>query len=167
MDNQTKTIDMAVNHSSSRSCDTFKGQSSMELLITLGVVLAFTIPVLFLLLSVMSVGYEDTTKAQADAASRSLADTINLIYAQGDGAKKTVLINVPPSTEEVYVQSNPNGGGEVVIRIKTSEGSFEAVSPVFARINGKQDVGERSGLFAILVYNNDGEVELIEPTNAR
>ena len=80
-----------------------KGQSSLELLVTVGIVMAFTVPVLFLLLSLTSVGYENTAKAQADASTRSLAETMNFVYAQGDGAKKVLLLNVPASTEEIYV----------------------------------------------------------------
>jgi hypothetical protein len=137
-----------------------KGQSSLELLVTVGVVLAFTIPVLFLLLSVSSVGYEDTSKAQADAASRTLADTINSVYAQGPGAQREVLLNVPPTTEGVYAS-----GGEVVVRIKSSGGTFDAVSPTIARIaSGGGEIGKKTGLFKIILRtNNDGEVELIDP----
>ncbi len=124
-----------------------KGQSSLELLVTLGVVVAFTIPVLFLLLSVTSIGYEDTAKAQADATSRSLADTMNSVYAQGPGAQRQVLLNVPASTLDVYAQGN-----EAVVRIKTTSGVFDAASPTFASISGgSQDMGKRSGLFTMYV----------------
>lgn len=136
-----------------------KGQSSLELLITVGIVIAFTIPVLFLLVSVTSIGYEDTTKAQAEASARTLADTINFVYAQGDGSKRTVLLNTPASTERIYAED-----GEVVVQIKTSAGSFEAVHPVIAEISGTQDIGTKSGLFLIVVENHGGEVELIDPT---
>ena len=141
-----------------------KGQTSLELLITIGIVLAFTIPVLFLLLSFTSVGYEDTTKAQADAAARTLADAMNSVYSQGAGAKKTILLNVPASTEEVYAS-----GGEAVVRIRTSGGTFDAVSPTFAKIKGdSQTIGTKSGLFVVVVQAEetiDGvEVALIDPS---
>ena len=48
-----------------------KAQASIELMVTLGVVLAFTIPVIFLLFSITSVGYENAAVAQADASARS------------------------------------------------------------------------------------------------
>ena len=136
----------------------------MELLITVGIVIAFTIPVLFLLLSFTSVGYEDTTKAQADAASRTLADAINSVYSQGPGGKKTILLNVPASTEEVYASD-----GEVVVRIRTAGGAFEAVSPTFAKISGdSQTLGTKSGLFVVVAHaiqTSEGvEVELIDPS---
>jgi hypothetical protein len=137
-----------------------KGQSSLELLVTVGVVIAFTIPVLFLLLSVSSIGYEDTAKAQADATARTLADTMNTVYAQGPGAQREVLLNVPPSTQALYAS-----GGEVVVRIKTSSGLFEAATPTIAKIGpASTTISGKGGLFKVLVKaNNNGEVEISDP----
>ncbi len=137
-----------------------KGQSSLELLVTLGIVVAFTIPVLFLLLSVTSIGYEDTAKAQADASARTLADTLNSVYAQGPGAQREILLNVPASTQYIYAT-----GGEAVIGIRTAGGDFEAVSPTIANISGNQTIGRKTGLFTLLIKadNSTGQVELIDP----
>jgi len=137
-----------------------KGQSSLELMVTLGVVIAFTIPVAFLLLSASSIGYEDTAKAQADATARTLSDTMNTIYAQGPGAQREVLVNVPPSTQSMYAS-----GGEVVVRLKTSGGTFDAVSPTIARISaGSRTISGKSGLLKVVIRTNSrGEVELIDP----
>jgi len=136
-----------------------KGQTSLELMVTVGIVIAFTIPVLFLLLSVTSIGYEDTAKAQAEAASRTLADTMNSVYSQGDGAERRILLNVPASTERVYATDE----GEVVVQIKTAAGSFEAVHPTIAEVGSPSDLGETTGLFLVDVENDDGEVELRVP----
>ncbi len=141
-----------------------KGQSSLELLVTVGVVIAFTIPVLFLLLSVSSIGYEDTAKAQADATARTLADTMNTVYAQGPDAQREVLLNVPASTESLYAAD-----GEVVIRIRTSTGSFETSSPTIAKIGaGSRIIEGKSGLFKLVVRSIRGadgkiEVEILDP----
>ncbi|HSB47453.1 MAG TPA: hypothetical protein VLD37_05545 [Candidatus Bilamarchaeum sp.] len=143
-----------------------KGQTSLELLVTLGVVIAFTVPVIFLLLSVTSVGYEDTSKAQADAASRTLADTMNAVYAQGDGAQRELLLNVPPSTQEVKVVrvgSGTDTASEAIVTIKTSGGDFQAASPSIAKIRGfSQEVEKKAGLFTLCVKNENGEVQLVE-----
>lgn len=139
-----------------------RGQSSLELLVTLGVVIAFTVPVLFLLLSVTSIGYEDTAKAQADAASRSLSDTMNSVYAQGNGAQRELLLNVPPSTERVRVVETSQGT-EAIVTIRTSGGEFDSSSPSIARIKGfSQELTKKAGLFTLCVRNDNGEVELIE-----
>jgi hypothetical protein len=143
-----------------------KGQSSLELLVTFGVVLAFTVPVLFLILSVSSMGYEDTAKAQADASARSLSDSMNSIYAQGytpgvGGAQRELLLNVPPSTEAIYASD-----GEVVVRIRTSGGAFDAVSPTIASISPtSRTIQGKSGLIMVVIRtNSNGEVELIDPS---
>ncbi len=138
-----------------------KGQTSLELMVTVGIVIAFTIPVLFLLLSATSIGYEDTAKAQADASSRTLADTMNSVYSQGPGAKRLILLNVPSATQEVYASN-----GEAVVSIKTQSGEFEAASPTIAQISGtSQTLGEKTGLFLVSVEADSvtGEVKLVEP----
>jgi len=133
-----------------------RGQISFELLVTVGVVLAFTIPVLFLMFSMTSVGYEDTAKAQADASARTLADTLNSVYSQGEGAQRSLLLNVPATTENISVV-----GSEVIVKIKTGSGSFEAVAPTIAKVKGgAQSVGKKSGLFKITVTNKADGVEL-------
>lgn len=132
-----------------------KGQASLELLVTLGVVIAFTIPVILLLLSMTSIGYEDTAKAQADAAARSLADSINLVHAQGAGAQREVLINVPPSTDSVTVRK-----GEVVVSIKTSGGTYEAAAPTIADMADSPPITGKGGLFKLIIRNVDGKVGL-------
>ncbi len=131
-----------------------RGQASMELLVTLGVVIAFTIPVVFLLLSVSSLGYEKAARDQADASARSLADNIHNVYAQGDGAKRLVLLNAPSSTQEISITS-----GEVVVRIKTSSGEYEGTAPVFANVTGVP-VFDKAGLMDINITNTGGLVSV-------
>lgn len=140
-----------------------KGQSSLELMVTVGIVIAFTIPVLFLLLSATSIGYEDTAKAQADASSRTLADTMNSVYSQGAGAKRLILLNVPSATEEVYASD-----GEAVVSIRTEGGKFEAATPTIAAISGgSQTIGKKTGLFIVSVEavksGDQVEVKLVDP----
>jgi uncharacterized protein (UPF0333 family) len=134
-----------------------KAQASLELLITLGVVIAFTVPVIFLLLSVSSVGYESAAKDQADATARTLADSINTVYAQGPGAKRIVLVNSPSATEKIEIDKN-----EVAVSIKLSEGIYEGVSPIFANVSSKTipEKGEprKSGLYEITLVNKGGQV---------
>ncbi|MEM4165802.1 MAG: hypothetical protein QW153_00570 [Candidatus Bilamarchaeaceae archaeon] len=133
-----------------------KGQIAAEFFVTLGVVLLFTIPVVLLLFSISQLGYEDSTLAQADAAARSLAETLNLVYAQGGGASRIILLSTPPNTESINI-----GNKEVTISIKTSKGFYTASAPVFASID-QQKVIKRSGLFQLLVYNKDGKVSVTE-----
>ncbi|MBD3210328.1 hypothetical protein GF318_03015 [Candidatus Micrarchaeota archaeon] len=135
-----------------------KGQSSLELLVTVGIVVAFTLPVIFLMFSFTSVGYEDTAIAQAEAASRTLSDTMNSVYSQGPGAERRILMNVPASTERIYVDDR-----EVVVQIETSRGTFEAVHTTMAETSGVQDLSGKTGLFIIDVRNENGKVRLVDP----
>jgi uncharacterized protein (UPF0333 family) len=144
-----------------------KGQSSLEVLVTVGIILAFTIPVLFLLLTLTSAGYEKTATAQADASARSLADTMNFVYSQGPGARKALLLNVPASTQEIFAEN-----GEAVVRIKTASGTVDEVSPTFAKISGTMQTmldpatdQQKTGLFVVMVQSNqNGEVEFSAPS---
>jgi len=140
-----------------------RGQSSLELLVTVGVVLAFTVPVIFLLISVTSVGYEDTAKSQADASARALADTMNLVYSQGPGAQREILLNVPATTESINAISETNGS-EVVVSIRTASGIFDAAAPTLAQISDKPAITKKSGLLKLVVQNKNGKVELVDPT---
>jgi uncharacterized protein (UPF0333 family) len=136
-----------------------KGQSSLELLVTIGVILAFTVPVLFLLLSVSSTSYEETAKSQSDASARTIADAMNVVYSQGDGAQREVLINVPSTTQWISASN-----GEVVIRVRTAAGDFDAAAPTVAQITPMQPIEKKNGLLTLIVRNSNGKVELIDPS---
>jgi len=136
-----------------------RGQISLELLITLGIIIAFTVPIVFLLLSVTSVGYEKAARDQADASARSLSDTINIVYAQGNGAKRIILLNLPSSTDQLKVSAS-----EVSVIIKISSGTYEGVSPVFGNVEtfDLSGANKKTGLFAVSVENVKGKVRLSE-----
>jgi|GEM_PF-3014389 len=132
-----------------------KGQASLEMLVTVAIVVAFTIPVVLLLLTVAQYGYEDTTLSQADAAARMFADNINDVYWQGENAKRRIAISLPTNTDEVTVSRN-----EVVIKLETSTGEYEAISPVFAEVNDF-NVTDRGGLVILyLEVQQDGKVDI-------
>lgn len=135
-----------------------KGQIATEFFVTIGVVLLFTIPVVLLLFSLSQFGYEDSTLAQADAAARSLAETINLVYSQGYGASRVVLLNTPPNTESITIGKN-----EVIVTVKTSQGTHAASAPFFASISkSQQPISQKSGLFQLNVKSTDNGVVVEE-----
>ena len=123
-----------------------RGQVSLELLITMGVVLAFTMPVILLMLSVSQFGYESSTIAQAHAASKVVADNINELFVQGAGAKRTISVAFP-----INMQSLNISGNEVVITLKTSTGAYQAASPIFANasIPNPATLSGKTGLMTI------------------
>lgn len=134
-----------------------KGQSSMELLVTFGVVLAFTVPVLLLLLSVSQFGFERSAVVQAQATAKLISDNINEVYLQGDGAQRVLLVNLPANTRFLNVTST-----EVIIVTEISSGNYEAASPIFANMSQKFSFQEKSGLFPLSVVMEGGQVVLYE-----
>ena len=143
-----------------------KGQSSLELFVTIGIVLAFTVPVIFLLISVTSAGYENTAKSQADASARALAETMDFVYSQGSSApqgssaQREVLLNMPATTQSISASA-----GEVVVSIKTTGGTYDAAAPTIANISPVVITKGLSGLMTLDVKDNGGEVVLSEPTS--
>ena len=133
-----------------------RAQASIELLITIGIVLAFTIPVLFLLLTVSQFGFENASLAQGEGSAKKIADNINEAYLQGADTKRIILVNLPSNTELLDIQGN-----EVVIKVRTSAGEYEAVSPIFGNVTGFVPIIKKSGtLPLVLTTNADGEVEI-------
>jgi len=133
-----------------------RGQAALELLVTVAIILAFTIPVVFLLMTVAQYGYEDTAITQADASARMLADNINDVYWQGTQAKRSILISLPANTKEIRISGN-----EVVITVVTSSGEYETVSPVFAQVEDTELKKDVSGLIDLnLQVSSEGKVEV-------
>ncbi len=129
-----------------------RGQASLEMLITVGMVLAFTVPVVLFLLTATSAGYEDTLKAQADASSRMLAEVINEVYGQGTGAKRRVALALPSSSVRVVVEGN-----EVVVETE----KYRASSPIFASMSTpRTEIEVGSGLMVFEVVNVGGKVQV-------
>ena len=115
-----------------------KAQVSMELLVTFGIFLAFSVPVLLVMFSTSNYGYERASLAQADAASKNIADTINEVYLQGGGARRTIAVAFPNNMDGLLIQNH-----EVIVRLRTSSGFYEAVSPIFASVD---PINSRIGL---------------------
>ena len=122
-----------------------KAQVSLELLITIGVVLAFTVPVVLLLFTTSQIGYESASVSQANAAAKTLADNINEIALQGEGARKIMLVSFPSSMTDFTVEAN-----EVVVKMKTTSGDYHAISPIFvnAKVNPASFTG-KAGLLRV------------------
>jgi hypothetical protein len=135
-----------------------KAQISIESLTTFGLIVAFTVPVLLLLLAVTQYGHEDAARAQAYITARVIAENIELIYFEGDGAKKTLLINLPSNTKGVSIS-----GQAVVVNITTSAGLYEAAAPFYGNISrDSQNCSLRdvSGIVSLSLENNGGRVKI-------
>ncbi|MEM2947980.1 MAG: hypothetical protein QXY05_00280 [Candidatus Anstonellales archaeon] len=95
-----------------------KGQASIELLITVGIFLVLTIPVVFLMLSYSSVKLENMEEMQARAIARKLGESVNEVFATCP-AKKTLVIKIPNNVEHIEINKN-----EAVVKIREDEYSY-------------------------------------------
>lgn len=123
----------------------------MEMLVTFGMFITFMVPVLLLVLVASQYGAENSTIYQAQSTSHLLADTINEVYTQGCavdgdfGANHQILVNLPGNAISLWITEKlPDTGGEVSVSVSLSNGgTYEATSPVFARI--KPNLGPNGG----------------------
>ncbi len=115
---------------------TMRGQISLELLVTFGILLAFTVPIIILMLTVSQYGYEDAARAQANAVSKTIADSINEVYTQGPYAQRVLSVALPSNTESLRIADN-----EVTLTLRTSTGVYEASSPFFAKVEPRLITG--------------------------
>ena len=86
---------------------------------------------------------------------------MDFVYSQGPGAQREVLLNVPAATQSIVASSGPSGG-EVVVSITTTGGTYDAAAPTIAHISSVS-IGKKSGLVTLDIINNGGEVVLREP----
>lgn len=142
-----------------------KAQISLEMLMTLGIVLAFTVPVVALLFSLSQAGLEKTATVQAEAGARTLADAVNEVSLEGTYAKRTVFLNLPAGTRNVSVRNS-----EVSVAIETSSGAYDAVSPLLTPRTytssvqgGLQDALEVRGVVALVVEADGNDNVRVRP----
>lgn len=131
-----------------------KGQISAEMLISVGVVVAFTVPVLLLLISLSQFGFERSATLQADATAKSIAENVNEVYIQGANAKRAIFLNLPTGTKTVKVDNK-----EVSIRLAIGGGYYEASAPVFVPAD-RFEINEKSGVYAVSMFNDGSKVIL-------
>ncbi|MBI2079526.1 hypothetical protein HYT84_02080 [Candidatus Micrarchaeota archaeon] len=143
-----------------------KGQSSVEMLVTVGAVIAFTIPVILLLLSLTQYGQESAAIYQAQATSKIIAESINEVYIQGPGAEKNILVTFPSNSIGLSikgpVEQDKQLGSEVIITMKSSTGSYDAVTPTFARVELLPLLSPNGLVSLKLLTKADGEVQVIK-----
>ncbi len=70
-----------------------------------GFVAAFTIPVLILLYSAISIRSEQSAFEQARLSTKMIADYAGELYVQGNGSSRIVAINYPPALRNVTITS--------------------------------------------------------------
>jgi hypothetical protein len=107
-----------------------KGQAATEMLVTIGVILVFIVPILLLLLVGAQARFESLSHIQANSVVRIIADSINEVNIEGPGASKVIIVNVPTNTRYLNITEN-----EVVLTLETSNGPTDVTTTFFGVIN--------------------------------
>ena len=146
------------------SMASMKGQAATEMLVTIGMVLVFIIPILLLLLVVAQLRFESLSEVQGSSAISIMADSINEVYIEGPGATKIVVVNLPTNTKNLTITKN-----EVIITLETRSGDSQFIVPFFGNVTGESIIitaGGRApvGLYPLRFTNNkDGKVAITTP----
>ncbi len=80
-----------------------KGQSSLELLVTLSFGLIILLPIVVLAFIQVSTSTSTLATTEAQGAATKMADIATAIGSQGAPAKQLVLIQVPPNVKKICV----------------------------------------------------------------
>ena len=139
------------------------GQAAIENLVMIGFALAFILPIAFFFMSSTSSENTKTSLAQAKVTVRTIADEAGELYLQGDGAKKTIVVNYPDSVKGASVSR-----GVVALTLEPEAGRrLDVVSSSFAPIQaaenfaGSRNAGlQRIALEAKRDLNGDLYVEI-------
>ncbi|MCP4647020.1 MAG: hypothetical protein GY852_04690 [bacterium] len=107
-----------------------KGQAATEMLVTIGVILIFIVPILLLLLVGAQARFESLSHVQANSVVRIIADSINEVHIEGPHASKVVIVNVPTNTRYLNITEN-----EIVLTLETSNGPTDVTTAFFGDVN--------------------------------
>jgi len=127
-----------------------KGQASVEMLSTVGLVLLLLIPILFLLLVAAQIRFEDLSLIQASSTCRIMSDSINEVYLEGGGSSTVALINLPSNTNSIKFTEN-----EVVLSLQTRSGETQISYPFFGELSPNlvgTEITGKQGLIPIRFY---------------
>lgn len=128
---------------------TRKGQSATETMVTIGMVLVFVVPIVLLLLVGAQARFESLSHVQAGSCARIIADSINEVYAEGPGASKVAIVNIPSNALLVSISEN-----EVTIALSGSNGQSEVVAPFFGEVHedSRAEISNEAGVAPAGLY---------------
>lgn len=144
-----------------RTAKTRKGQASVEMLATVGLVLLLLVPILLLLLVGAQIKFESISQVQAASAARVMADSINQVYVEGPYASKVAVVNLPSNTRQVALTEN-----EIVVTLEMRDGETQVTYPFFGELEAQGNITGRRGLLPIgfsagkegkVVFNYEGK----------
>lgn len=138
------------------------------MMVTIGMILVFVVPIVLLLLVGAQARFESLSHIQAGSGVRIIADSINEVYVEGTGpvssgpgASKVAIVNIPTNTKKIEITEN----NEVVFTLETRSGTAEVVTSFFGEVDDAS-IGEilnngntPVGLYPLRFYvNGEGNV---------
>jgi uncharacterized protein (UPF0333 family) len=139
----------------SASYGLLRGQAATEYLILAGFAIAFIVPLAFLFMSASNSELGKAGVSQAKIAVTAIADEAGEIYLQGNGSKKTILVNYPEGIKDGAVE-----GGLVVLTIDADSRTQDIASSTFANITGNLSGKRKAGLQRISLVNKGDYVDI-------
>ncbi len=127
-----------------------RGQSSLELLITLSFGLMILIPVVVFAFIQISNANSTLSTTESQQVASKLASVATSVGAQGYPAKEVVVIQIPPDVDAIYVGNLKNTvGHEIVFNVSTSAGPSFVTSYTPMNISG--NLGTITGTATYLI----------------
>ncbi len=83
-----------------------RGQSSMEMLMLVGLSLAFIVPIVLTFFSSSSVRTQTLAQVQANSLAQQMADTAGEVWYQGNGSQKGLLVSYPDYLWNISLSGN-------------------------------------------------------------
>lgn len=129
-----------------------KGQSSLELLITLSFGLIILLPIVILAFVQISNSTSTLSATESQGAATKLADLATLVGSQGYPAKQLVLIQVPPDVQNIYIGNQTNGvGHEIIFLVGTNAGTSYVTAYTPVNVSGYLSLLAQPGTYLINV----------------
>jgi len=119
-----------------------RGQSSLELLITVSFALIILLPIVILALVQIAASSSNLSTGEAQSAATKLAEVAVNVGAQGPPAKQLVLIDMPSNIQGIIIGNSvaacpPGGvGRQIIFVVSTTAGQSDAVAYVPINVTG-------------------------------
>ena len=129
-----------------------RGQSSLELLITLSFGLIILLPIVVLAFVQISTSTSTLSVTEAQGAATKLADITTAVGSQGYPARQLVLIQMPPNVQNIFIGNQTNGvGHEIIFIVSTNAGPSYITAYTPINISGNLSSSSSPGTYLINV----------------
>ncbi|MDE1871090.1 MAG: hypothetical protein KGI06_02510 [Candidatus Micrarchaeota archaeon] len=133
-----------------------RGQSSLELLVTLSFGLIILLPIILLAFIQISTSTSTLSATEAQGTAAKLATAATSVGSQGYPAKQLVLIQVPPDVQSIYIGNQTNGvGHEIIFTINTNAGISYVTAYTPVNVSGYLEGLSQPGTYLVNVSAQD------------